>query len=212
VIFDCDGVLVDSEHISSRVFAEIIEKHGVQVSPAEVFAKLRGGSMQEAVNFVVEKIGKQPDFDIEKVYRKRSFELYETEMEAIPGVEDVLKNLAYPICVGSNGPKNKIEFNLKVTGLDKYFSPERLFSAYDEGIRTWKPKPKLFLTAATKLGYEPKNCIVIEDSVHGAEAAQRAGMHCFGYIRDTDPADFEKFGAVPFDDMSKLIDLIKQIS
>jgi len=93
IIFDCDGVLVDSEHISSRVMSEIFVELGLNLSPEEVFDKLRGGSMKNTVQFVRDHLGHDFEFDLEGAYRQRSFDAYRNEMIAIDGVESLLKQL-----------------------------------------------------------------------------------------------------------------------
>lgn len=204
VIFDCDGVLVDSELISSRVLSEIFIELGLHMSAKDVFDKLRGGSMEKTLAFVESQIGKF-DYDIEKVYRKRSFEAYRNEMKPIEGVEQILKSLDISCCVGSNGPQHKIKLNLEVTGLIKYFKEEHIFSSYD--INVWKPKPDLYLHAASRFNVDPAECIVIEDSISGATAAREAEIKCYGFARDTKAEDLEAVGAIPIQKMIELFDL-----
>lgn len=208
IIFDCDGVLVDSERLSAQAFCEVVAQVGVEISTEEAFEKFKGGSLAESIDYIESRIGRKPDMDIAKAYREHSFKLFKSGMKPIAGVDDVLVHLPYQKCVGSNGPNNKILLNLETAGLMRHFKKEHVFSAYDDDIRAWKPDPKLFLTAAEKMGFEPKDCTVIEDSKHGAEAAQRAGMRCFGYTQDTDPKDFTAFGATPFGDMKDLLRLL----
>ena len=160
VIFDCDGVLVDSEFISSKVLSSIFISIGIDMSPQDVFDTLRGGSMEKTIKFAESKIGKLP-VDIEKEYRVRSFEAYRKEMKPIPGVVDLLSNLKVSKCVGSNGPHSKIKLNLEVTGLDAYFEEQHIFSAYD--VQKWKPEPDLYLHIAKIFNVLPEQCLVIED-------------------------------------------------
>lgn len=209
VIFDCDGVLVDSELISSRIMSEIFSEIGLEMSVNEVFDTLRGGSMKETIAFVENRIGHALEYELEAEYRRRSFEAYRNEMTPIDGIEDVLKRLTVPFCVGSNGPKHKIKLNLDVTGLRHYFSDDHIFSAYD--INVWKPKPDLYLYASEKFNLSPSECIVIEDSISGATAAQRAGIKCYGFSRDTKAKDFEAVGATPIHKMTELFDLEAQV-
>lgn len=204
IIFDCDGVLVDSEHISSRVMSEIFVELGLNMSPQEVFENLKGGSMKNTMRFVKDRLGEDFDFDLEGVYRQRSFDAYKNEMVAIEGVEYLLQNLSIPCCVGSNGPQHKIKLNLDITGLRQYFDDSHIFSAYD--IQEWKPKPDLYLHVADRFDVAPERCIVIEDSVSGASAAQAAGMLCYGYARDTPAQDLHAVGARSIQKMSRIIE------
>lgn len=204
VIFDCDGVLVDSEHISSRIMSEIFTELGLNLSPEEVFDKLRGGSMKNTIQFVKGHLGQDFEFDLEAAYRQRSFEAYRNEMTPIDGVESLLKKLNVRCCVGSNGPQHKIKLNLDITGLRQYFEDDHIFSAYD--IQVWKPKPDLYLGIAEQFNLSPENCIVVEDSVSGATAAQAAGIRCYGYARDTEASELIKVAAIPITHMSQIID------
>ncbi len=178
VIFDCDGVLVDSEMISAEVIADVIRPLGVNMTTEEAFREFVGGSMSETIIYVEKKMGRPPPIDIEKEYRKRTFEAYKKEMKPVAGVEAILDRLSIKKCVASNGPKNKINFNLEVAGLSKYFEQRQIFSAYD--IEIWKPAPDLYLNAARTMGAEPNECIVVEDSVNGLHAASSAGILCLG--------------------------------
>lgn len=208
VIFDCDGVLVDSELISSRVLSEIFIELGLNMSAQDVFDNLRGGSMEKTLAFVESRIGKF-DYDIEKVYRQRSFEAYRNEMKPIEGVEQILKSLNISCCVGSNGPRHKIKLNLEVTGLEKYFKKEHIFSSYD--INVWKPKPDLYLHVSSRFNIDPSECIVIEDSISGATAAHEAGIKCYGFARDTKAEDLKAVGAIPIQKMIEIMDLEPEI-
>jgi HAD superfamily hydrolase (TIGR01509 family) len=208
IIFDCDGVLVDSELISSQVMSDIFKSIGINMSPQAVFDKLRGGSMNKTIAFAESKIGKLP-VDIEKEYRLRSYEAYRKEMTPIPGITEVLSKLSIAKCVGSNGPQSKIKLNLQITGLDQFFDEKCIFSAYD--VNKWKPDPSLYLYAAEKFDLPPEKCLVIEDSISGATAAYNAGMRCLGYARDTSPAEFEKVNASPIRDMKDIMVLYPEI-
>lgn len=204
VIWDCDGVLVDSEWLGAQAFMEIIGDHGGSVSVEYVYNSIKGGSIQKSLDFVAKHMLEIPSFDVEKVYRERTDELFETELKQIEGVDEVLQTLKTKKCVASNGPLNKIIRNLEITNLKKYFRDDALFSAHSDMI--FKPEPDLFLRAAAVMGVNPKNCIVIEDSIHGAEAARRAGMKCYGYnAPNITPADFVSQQAISFHHMTELI-------
>lgn len=202
VIFDCDGVLVDSEGISARVFSDVIRRAGVIMDADEVFNKFRGGSMAHSMAHVESILGGPAPFDIPAAYRKESFEAYRTEMESVKGIEDILANLNVPFCVASNGPRNKIKLNLELTGLDQYFDERTIFSAYD--IQSWKPDPELFLDAARSLASTPPKTIVVGDSINDILAANAAGKKSFGYAPHGDHEKMGEHGAVVVDEMAKL--------
>lgn len=208
IIFDCDGVLVDSEKFSSQVIAEEITKLGIPMEVLEAQNLFTGGSLADVEKYIVSKIGRPIPYDFEKVYRKRSFELFEEFLEPIPGVEEVLKNIsaqAIKKCVASNGPLKKMLFNLRKTKLLPYFEGH-LFSAYE--VNRWKPDPFLFLHAAKNMNVAPEKCLVIEDSIHGVEAAVSAGIPVLGYAPDHDGAELKGAGAIVFSAMNELPNLI----
>ncbi len=209
VIFDCDGVLVDSEMISSNVLAEIFQEIGLTLSPVDIYERFRGGSMKNTLQYVEDQLGGPIPIDLEAEYRRRSFEAYRRDMTAIDGVEEILAELQVAKCVGSNGPQSKIMINLEVTGLLQYFDKDHIHSAYD--IQKWKPLPDLYLHAADRHQVKPAQCLVIEDSIHGAQAAQAAGMVCLGYTADTSAADFQAVNAVSISHMSKIRTLYPEL-
>ncbi|MFT5261997.1 MAG: HAD superfamily hydrolase (TIGR01509 family) [Polaribacter sp.] len=208
IIFDCDGVLVDSEKISSQVIAEEISKLGIPMETMEAQNLFTGGSLADVGKYIEAKLGEPIPYDFEAVYRKRSFELFEEFLEPISGIEEVLKAISEkPLkrCVASNGPLQKMLFNLKLTKLLPYFEGH-LFSAYE--VNRWKPDPFLFLHAAKEMKVLPEHCLVIEDSTHGVEAAVAAGIPVLGFAPDHDGADLKAAGARVFSDMNELPNLI----
>jgi HAD superfamily hydrolase (TIGR01509 family) len=207
IIWDCDGVLVDSEWIGARAFTEIIQDLGGVLSVEEVYHALKGGSIYDSIRYVHQNVSVPEDADIEKMYRRRSAELFEKELKQVDGVESVLLQTGHYRCVASNGPRIKIFENLRITGLKSYFPDESIFSGHD--IKKFKPEPDLFLLACHTMGATPDRCIVIEDSVHGAEAARAAGMKCYGYSAETPSELFTAKGATPF---RKMQDLLQYLS
>ncbi len=178
VIFDCDGVLVDSETIGKRVFAEEVVKLGVPLSTTEAVERFAGIQMAEAIRQVESMLGSSVPANFEQNYRARSFDAFREELKPIAGVHDVLDQLDRPFCVASNGPRNKIELNLSITGLLPYFQ-DRIYSAYEIGV--WKPDPGFYLGVVQDFGVDASECMVIDDTVFGATAAFHAGMHVLGY-------------------------------
>lgn len=206
VIFDCDGVLVDSEPLSCRVLAEEVSKLGYAMDTPAAIRAFAGGSFQRVLDFIQLQTNRPAPDDFDAIYRKRTHELFEQELVAVEGVEAVLEKLDYARCVGSNGPLHKIEFNLRKTGLDRFFHDDHLFSAYQ--IDTWKPDPALYLHAAQKMGVAPAHCVVVEDSVLGVQAGVAAGMRVLGYTGTKTAEQLQQAGATPFADMKDLIRLL----
>lgn len=202
IIWDCDGVLVDSEHLAAKAFHQIIQMHGGNLSEEFVYSSLKGGSIFKAVDFVQQHVSVPKDYDVAANYRKLSFELFTKELKAIEGVREIVQSLKITQCIASNGPKIKINHNLRITGLTHHFPDDRIFSGHEIG--KFKPEPDLFLHAANNLKIPPAQCLVIEDSGHGANAARMAGMQCMGFAAETDPSEFIAHGAQPFADMKEL--------
>ena len=204
ILFDCDGTLVDSEPITNNVLADYAGEFGVTMSGEEAFALFVGRDMNGIVSVLESRLGeKLPDHFCDE-FRKRQATALREELQAIDGAHEMLKAMTKPFCVASNAPREKIQINLTVTGLDAYFTPELTFSAYD--IQAWKPKPDLFLHAAEKMKIAPVDCVVIEDSPAGIEAGLAAGMQVIGYSSHEDTSALSQTDGVPF--VNKLIDLI----
>jgi len=140
--------------------------------------------------------------NFEAIYRKRTFEEFEKSLQPIPGIHDLLSQLNIPFCVASNAPRNKVEFNLKLTNLFPFFE-NKIFSAYD--MKKWKPDPTLFLTAAKTMGFAPADCLVVEDSPSGVKAAVAAGMKVLGYAANEKKAErLAKEGAIVIREMKEV--------
>ena len=206
LIFDCDGVLVNSEPISSRILAEELRTLGLKLSNEEAIKLFTGGKLKDAFDYAANILNISIPDNIEGTYRQKCSIAFEKELKAISGIKNALEVLPHKKCVASNGPKNKIAANLKITGLTHFFD-DHLFSAYD--IQQWKPNPELFLEAANRLEFDPSECIVIEDSPTGVQAAVKANMKVMGYDPiGANEEHFSDLGALVFKDMSKLPQLI----
>lgn len=212
IVFDCDGVLVDSEIIANRVLAALLTRHGYSITAMESVKKFAGGSIPGVIQMVKDEGFDLPD-DFEVMLRERDVKAFEAELEPVAGIEATLERLRHiPKCVASSGPPAKIQRNLEITGLIKYLDPH-LFSG--RLVPNPKPAPDLFHYAAKRMGVDTSDCIVIEDSAVGVLGAKRAGMRAFGFIgashRTTD--DIEKLRAagadLVFDDMAELPELLK---
>jgi HAD superfamily hydrolase (TIGR01509 family) len=194
IIFDLDGTLVDSEVPGMDVLFEEALKLGVALTREEAHAAFRGRRMAECVAWIGERVTRpSPDFDsdfagrftphIRRVMAAR----FRKGLDAMPGALALVARLDRPFCIATNGPREKAELTLGLTGLLPYFE-NRLFCAYEVGH--FKPAPGLFLHAAQALGVAPTRCAVVEDSLPGIEAGLTAGMQVFSLCRpDTVPAD-----------------------
>jgi HAD superfamily hydrolase (TIGR01509 family) len=181
-IFDCDGVLVDSEMITNRVFTTMLNELGVAVSKQEAFEKFVGRSMAQCLEMVAELLGREVPADFERQYHRRSTAALTSELKAVPGIEAVLEAIQMPYCVASNGSHEKMQTTLRVTGLLPKFK-DKLFSVSE--VARGKPFPDVFLYAAGKSGVAPSDCVVIEDTPTGVSAGVAAGMTVYGYCAHT---------------------------
>jgi HAD superfamily hydrolase (TIGR01509 family) len=179
VIFDCDGTLVDSEKLSIAVLAEYVGEFGFRIAIKDALRQWAGGELPKIFSMVENSLGIKLPADHLDQFRSRQLAKLATDLEVIDGAHDLLSSMTVPFCVASNAPLNKVGLCLETTGLDKFLPESIRFSAYE--IEIWKPEPDLFLLAAAKLGFEPSQCAVVEDSEYGIEAGVKAGMTTFAY-------------------------------
>ncbi len=210
VIFDLDGVLVDSEGIIHRVLAQELEREGVPMSAEDTGRHFSGLYMPHVIATVESNFGVTlpPDFP-DRWYAAVLTE-FERELDPIPGVADAIEQLVadgYEVCVASNGPLNKIEASLRVTGLLKHFAG-RQFSAWqvDQG----EPSPALFQFAIAELGLPASQCLVVEDSLPGVQAAVAAGMAVLAYAPDGPSRQVQALASRAFSDMAELPGLVNE--
>lgn len=178
VIFDCDGVLVDSEPIASRVLAELLTEAGFPFSMEQSIERFTGLSLTTVLAQVELAWGRPLPADFRNRLVERDEAAFRAELQPIEGVAAAVETLKAPACVASSGTPRKIRTNLDITGLLHLFDPH-LFSA--EMVARGKPAPDLFLHAATQMGIAPEYCLVVEDSVAGIRAARAAGMTPIGF-------------------------------
>ena len=178
VIFDCDGTLVDSESLSNLAMQYQLSDLGVHYEADDLLSKFRGIKMATILSSLETELSIKLPKDFEVEFRSKVSILFEEQLKANDGVENLLELLRIPFCVASSAPRAKIEHALQVTGLEKYFS-NNIFSSYDVG--SWKPEPEIFLHAAKAMNTTPQDCCVIEDSIVGLQAAQRASMNSVYY-------------------------------
>jgi HAD superfamily hydrolase (TIGR01509 family) len=209
VIFDCDGVLVDSEALSNRALSEALAEAGLAMSPAECRVAFMGRSWASCLELIEERLGAAAPSDLEDAYRARMHAAFERELRPVPGIEGALDAIELPVCVASSGPPSKIRHSLGLTGLLPRFEGS-IFSAVE--VARGKPAPDLFLHAAARMGWESATCAVVEDAPVGVEAAAAAGMTAFGYAGDGDAPALEAAGARVFTDMSELPELLSRPS
>jgi HAD superfamily hydrolase (TIGR01509 family) len=206
VIFDCDGVLVDSEPLGLRVIIDSVREHGLEVTWAEAMTHYRGAKMGEIVEDLSRKLGRALPDDFVPQLRARMAEVFRQELKPIPGVREALEKITLPICVASSGPREKITLTLSLAGLLPRFET-RIFSAYE--VQSWKPAPDLFLHAATACGAVPSTCAVVEDSLFGIQAGLAAGMKVFAYHPHGDETELQSLGATVFRHMNELPALLQ---
>ena len=193
IIFDCDGVLVDSEPVQSKAFAIVLKELNVLIDPEDASEKFRGKSLSSVVEVIQSDFGVTLPNDFAETYRSVMRNLFRQDLQAVRGISSVLEELNRPCCVASNGPQDKMQLTLQLTDLDRFFSKDRIFSGYD--IDDFKPSPGLYLYAAKKMNYAAENCVVLEDSITGLQAAIAAGMRVVFYSAKSDFAKAREAGA-----------------
>lgn len=220
VILDCDGVLVDSERLASRVGSRMITALGWPLSEAEVVERFLGRT-ESYVMAEIERVLGRPVPGWVEDHRRALQEAFHRDLRPVPGVEAALDELALgppssgrpapSTCVASSGPHEKIRLTLGLTGLYPRFEG-RIFSAVD--VERGKPAPDLFLHVAARLGAQPGACVVVEDSPAGVEAARAAGMRCLAYAGSglVPVSALQGAGTVVFTDMSDLPGLVRELS
>ncbi|WP_328537390.1 HAD family hydrolase [Streptomyces sp. NBC_00344] len=204
VIFDNDGVLVDSEPISNTILSGYLTELGHPTTYDESLRDYMGAALHRVHDIVQERSGQQLPDDFDATLHSRLFEAFQRDLTPVPGAAEVLGALVaqgVPYCVASSGSHERIRVGHRVTGLDEWFEEEWVFSADD--VSQGKPAPDLFLHAAERMGVAPGRCVVIEDSRLGVTAAQAAGMEVYGFTGMT-PAE-RLAGANGF--FSKLVEL-----
>lgn len=178
VIFDCDGVLVDSEPIASRVLAELLTESGFPFTMEQSIESFTGLSLATVLARIEVLWGRPLPEDFHARLLERDEAAFLAELQPVEGVAAAVQSLTLPVCVASSGTPQKIRTNLATTGLLPFFDPH-LFSA--AMVARGKPAPDLFLHAARSMGAAPEDCIVVEDSVAGIQAARAAGMAAIGF-------------------------------
>jgi len=209
LIFDCDGTLVDSERVAARLLHELLAEQSIHMPADQVLTRFRGIPFAQ---FISEMIALYPALNghhLDQEFRRRSLPLLRDHVEEMPGAGAFVRGTTLPICVASNGPREKIETNLAAVGLLDVFGA-RIVSAYD--VNAWKPSPRLIEHAANLIGVPVEKCLLVDDSVPGVQAGISAGAHVAAY-GDTDFSEFA--GAANFyrvRDFAELERLVKRLS
>ncbi len=210
VIFDCDGVLVDSERVANEVFARALrEICGLEFTLEQMFDTFVGHSKDQCLAKIEALLGAPPPAELERRYRDEINAALAASVEPVAGIEAALNGLSLPCCVASSGSHDKMRLTLGKTGLYDYFAGN-IFSTSE--VMRGKPHPDIYLHAAERMGgIDPARCLVVEDTPLGVTGARAAGMHAFGYA-DLMPAKrLEAAGAHRvFDHMPDLPSLIAE--
>jgi HAD superfamily hydrolase (TIGR01509 family) len=215
VIFDCDGVLVDSEVISCRVHAQMLTRHGYPISAEQVALRFLGRSGQQARREIEAELGRALSDDLEVELKDELYRSFAETLQPIPFIAQALDAIAQPVCVASSGASERIGTALTQVGLYRRFAPH-IFSA--EHVVNGKPAPDLFQYAAARMQAEPARCVVVEDSIPGVIGAAKAGMIVLGFHGGSHCAPphaealLQAGASATFDDMRQLQGMIEQIS
>jgi HAD superfamily hydrolase (TIGR01509 family) len=213
VIFDCDGVLVDSEVISCRAHADMLTRYGYPITADQVLDRFLGVSDREARLAVEAETGRPLPADFEALIKQAALQSYADDLRCIPYVAEAIAAIRLPKCVASSGTPEKIRHGLTCAGLYDLLAPD-IFSATQ--VTRGKPAPDLFLFAAEKMQVAPERCVVIEDSVAGVTGARAAGMTVLGFhggshCRPGHADTLREAGAAAtFPDMRELAGMIQQ--
>ena len=208
VIFDCDGVLVDTETINNEVISQLLKETGLEMSPDEVARRTTGLAYSEMWEMFEDEVPGSLPADIEEQQLTMESERFRKELLPIPGAVETVRCLGaagMPMCVASNGTREKMVVTLEVTGLAGYFG-DKFFGVNQ--VAHGKPAPDIYLLAAQKMEVPPSRCVVIEDSYPGAQAGLAAGMTVLGYCPNKDIWGLEGLGIQTFSDMNVLPELL----
>lgn len=209
VIFDCDGVLVDSEVISNDVLAQALTAEGLPTTLAQARHEYQGLLLSEVVQRAQQSLGRELAEDWVPRFERDRAEAFQRELEAVPGAASTVqrvKDAGIPVCVASQGSVEKTRMTLGLTGLRSLFPAHALFSG--GLVPRGKPHPDLFLHAAATMRARPSRCVVVEDTVSGVTAAVAAGMRAIGYAADSDQNALRNAGAELLHTLARLPEML----
>lgn len=205
VIFDCDGVLVDSEPLSAAVACEMLAERGLHLDLTEALERFNGRKVAQWLAELEPVLGQPVGEDFIPEFRRRSAAKFRAHLMPVAGIRELLEGLSIPYCLASSGPLSKIDLTLSLTGLREFFEG-RIFSGYELG--SWKPEPDLFLHAARTFATAPSDCAVIEDSRAGVQAGLAAGMQVYHYLPHTGTNPVSHPSVLTFNAMHQLPELL----
>jgi phosphoglycolate phosphatase len=206
-IFDCDGVLVDSEPLANQVFVELVREHGFDIDEPAYLRKFSGITLPDRIQTTATELKWNPPSNFHHVFNKRLAILTRKKLQPVPDIHDLLKSLPVPVCVASNGSREEIDLRLELSGLTTIFG-DAIFSGME--VANPKPAPDVYLAAASSFAIPPARCLVVEDSIPGVTAAVRAGMQVYGHAAFTPAEQLKEAGAVPFNNMAELKEILAQ--
>jgi HAD superfamily hydrolase (TIGR01509 family) len=208
VIFDCDGVLIDSEPIANRVLRDGLERAGLPMTLAEVMSTFVGNTRDGCIELAGRMLGRPLPADFGERWDRELFAALRAEVQPVEGIPGLLASMKTPYCVASNGNPDRMALSLEAAGLMPLVKG-RLFTASE--VASPKPAPDLFLHAARRMGADPSACAVVEDTPTGVKAAVAAGMKVFGYVGapHADAAALLALGATTFTSMRELPALLE---
>jgi HAD superfamily hydrolase (TIGR01509 family) len=192
IIFDCDGVLVDSEPIANRILLSMAKEHGYEMQLEQAIKNFSGRALKDCIQQIEASVHMKMPESFEHEFRQRTFEAFRTELQPVKGAREFIDTLTIAYCVASSGPIEKIRLNLTLTGLIEKFE-NKIYSSYQ--INSWKPDPDIFLFAAQQMGFPVNECLVVEDSKAGVIAAIRGGFNVFGFANEYNTQELLSEGA-----------------
>jgi HAD superfamily hydrolase (TIGR01509 family) len=209
VIFDCDGVLVDSEVISNSVLARLLTAEGLPTTLAQARRDYQGLLLGEVFERAQAKLGRALPQGLSSRFESERAEVFRRELKPVRGAREAVECVSAAgllVCVASQGKLEKTRLSLELTGLRRLFPDDALFSAHT--VARGKPHPDLFLYAAAQMGATPARCVVVEDTPSGVTAGVSAAMRVFGYAADSDEAALRWAGASTFNSLERLPELL----
>ncbi|AJR02510.1 HAD family hydrolase [Siansivirga zeaxanthinifaciens] len=205
IIFDCDGVLVDTEVTSNQLLVAMANKYGANIDLDYAMKHFKGSHFDDCLSIIKTLVTEDVPQSFETEYRTELDKQFKATVKPIKGVKEVIENLNIPFCVASSGTDEKIRLNLGLVGLLPYFEG-KIFSCYT--IKKWKPEPDVFLLAAKTMGYKPDECLVIEDSKLGVLGAKNGGFDVYGYTEHDYYNDLESLATKTFNNMTDLLQML----
>ncbi|MBK9927819.1 MAG: HAD family phosphatase [Anaerolineales bacterium] len=202
VIFDCDGVLVDSEPITNTVYMQMLREYGLEANAEEYLREFWGQAMTYRLDVTSRQFNWTPPENFLSVFHERLVEMNLRELKPVVGIRELIQSLTAPYCVASNGHQEEIATRLKATHLTDLFVGKKIFSGME--MPHPKPAPDVYLAAAKAFNLPPERCVVIEDSIPGITAGIRAGMKVYGHAAFTAKETLRQAGAIPFGSMPEL--------